>query len=966
MPDAAASLVAAPAASSATAAEPLVVRGARVHNLKNITVSIPYEKLTVVTGVSGSGKSSLAFDTLYAEGYRRYVESLSAYARQFLERLPKPDVDEISGVCPAIAVQQKNQTRQPRSTVATQTEIYDYLRLLYGRVGEMYCHGCGARVRRDTPQSVVEEVLALPEGTRFYVTFPVAAPPAPSAAEVKPKRPRKTDAAAARVQLVAQLMSFLQRGFRRLLVNGQVVELNTPDDFPYDTLEGVEVVADRLAARPDVASRLTDSVETAFREGHGDMAIHVVNPTPAVMRFGERFACKVCRLTYPTPEPALFSFNSPYGACPTCQGFGSAVGVDMAKVIPDAGRSLADGAVDALEKPQLAWAKRELHAACKQHRIPWRAPFRSLTEEQKRLVLEGDPQGAWRGVRGVFEWLETQKYKMHVRVLLAKYRGYTTCPDCGGGRLRPEARAVRVGGRDLPSVTRLSIREALAWFTALPERLTPEARVVAARLLEEITSRLRFLSDVGLDYLTLDRTAGTLSGGEAQRIQLATHLGAALTGALYVLDEPSVGLHARDTARLAATLARLRDGGNTVVVVEHDEATIRAADYVVDIGPGAGEQGGEVVFQGAYEALLRDQRSLTAAYLRGDRRIPVPAKRRSWTHAIRLRGAAVHNLKDVDVDIPLGVLTCVTGVSGSGKSTLVHEVLRRALTSPEAAAAVCASIEGRERVARTIVVDQSPIGRSSRSNPATYIKAYDVIREVFAQTPEARRAGFGPGHFSFNVPGGRCEACQGAGAVTIEMQFLADVELPCETCNGTRFTPETLGVRFRGKNIHEVLQLTVREALAHFDGVRKLTERLRVLDEVGLGYVRLGQPATTLSGGEAQRLKLAAHIAEGAAAGALLIFDEPTTGLHFADVAVLLGVFERLLAAGASLLVIEHNLDVIKTADWVIDLGPEAGEAGGAVVAVGPPEAIAAVEASHTGRFLRRLLTDAGRAGANP
>ncbi|OYT72513.1 MAG: excinuclease ABC subunit A [Chloracidobacterium sp. CP2_5A] len=957
MPGAAAPLVAAPASLSATADEPLVARGARVHNLKNITVSIPYEKLTVVTGVSGSGKSSLAFDTLYAEGYRRYVESLSAYARQFLERLPKPDVDEISGICPAIAVQQKNQTRQPRSTVATQTEIYDYLRLLYARVGEMHCYRCGGRVRRDTPQSVVEEALSLPDGARFYVTFPVAPPPAggcpPDAA---PKRPRKKSAAAARVEVVARLMSLMQRGFRRLLADGQVIELNAPDDFPRAALEGVEVIADRLTARPDMAARLTDSVEMAFREGHGDMAIHVVSPTPAVMRFGERFACKACQLAYPMPDPMLFSFNSPYGACPACQGFGSVIGVEMAKVIPDAGRSLADGAVEPFEKPQLDWAKHRLRAVCQRHNIPWGAPFRHLTDDQKQLIIEGEPQGPWSGVRGVFGQLETKKRKLHVRALLAKYRGYATCPDCGGSRLRPEARAVRVGGRDLPSIVRLSIREALDWLAALPDRLTPEGRAIAARLLDEITSRLRFMSEVGLGYLTLDRLASTLSGGESQRIQLATHLGAALTGALYVLDEPSVGLHPRDTARLVATLERLRDGGNTVVVVEHDETTIRAADYIVDIGPGAGEQGGEVVFQGPYDALLQDQRSLTAAYLRGDRRIPIPAKRRAWERAIRLRGASVHNLKQVDADIPLGVLTCVTGVSGSGKSTLVHEVLCRALASPEAAAAVCASIEGHERIAQTIVVDQSPIGRSSRSNPATYIKAFDAIREVFAHTDEARRAGFGPGHFSFNVPGGRCEACQGAGTVTIEMQFLADVELPCETCNGARFAPETLNIRFRGKNIREVLQLTIREAIAHFDGVRKLTERLRALDDVGLGYLRLGQPATTLSGGEAQRLKLAAHIAEGQASSGLFIFDEPTTGLHFADVAVLLGVFERLLANGASLLVIEHNLDVIKAADWVIDLGPEAGAAGGEVVAAGPPEAIAAVEASHTGRFLRPLL----------
>ncbi|MFQ3583135.1 MAG: excinuclease ABC subunit UvrA [Chloracidobacterium sp.] len=942
---------------SITAEEPLVVRGARVHNLKNITVAIPYEKLTVITGVSGSGKSSLAFDTLYAEGYRRYVESLSAYARQFLERLPKPDVDEISGICPSIAVQQKNQTRQPRSTVATQTEIYDYLRLLYARAGEVYCLRCGGRVRRDTPQSVCEDVLRLPEGARFYVSFPLHAPTNDAPPTAKAKRLSKKQVADTRLQTTAHLMSLLQRGFRRLLVNGQPLELNTPDDFPNLTLDGVEVIVDRLVVRPDVASRLADSVEMAFREGHGDMGIHVVSPDPIVLRYGEAFACKACQLAYPIPEPSLFSFNNPYGACPTCQGFGSTIGMDLAKVIPDAARSLAEGAVDAFEKPQLTWAKQELLAACQRHGIPWQTPFRNLTAEQKRLVIEGEPRGEWGGIRGVFDWLETKKYKLHARVLLARYRGYTTCPDCGGSRLRREARAVQLGGRDLPSVTQGSIREALAWFTALPKRLTQEAQAIASPLLDEITSRLRFLSDVGLDYLTLDRMASTLSGGEAQRIQLATHLGSAMTGALYVLDEPSVGLHPRDTARLVASLEQLRDSGNTVVVVEHDEATIRAADYIVDIGPGAGEQGGTVVFQGAYPDLLQDRHSLTAAYLRGDERIPIPTQRRSWQRAIQVRGAAVHNLKHIDVTIPLDVLTCVTGVSGSGKSTLIHAVLCPALGSPEAAAAVCASLAGSAHISGTIVVDQSPIGRSSRSNPATYLKAYDAIREVFAQTPEARRAGLSAGHFSFNVPGGRCETCQGAGAVTIEMQFLADVELPCETCNGLRFTPEVLAVHFRGKTIHDVLQMTVREALAHFDGIRKVTERLRVLDDVGLGYLRLGQPATTLSGGEAQRLKLAAHLSEGAGPGTLFVFDEPTTGLHFADVAVLLRVFDRLLAAGASLVVIEHNLDVIKTADWVIDLGPEGGESGGEVVAVGTPEMIAAVEASHTGRFLRTTLS---------
>ena len=968
MPDAATSPAAACAVSPPAAAEPIVIRGARVHNLRNITVAIPYEKLTVITGVSGSGKSSLAFDTLYAEGYRRYVESLSAYARQFLERLPKPDVDEITGICPAIAVQQRNQTRQPRSTVATQTEIYDYLRLLYARIGEVFCHQCGARVRRDTPQSVVGDVMReLPEGARLYVTFPLlTTPPAGTAAKsgAKPgakgrKSPARGSGAVAREQTVARLMRCLQRGFRRLLVGGQPLELNTPDDFPHPTLDGVEVIADRLVVRAADVSRLTESVEMAFREGNGEMAVHVVMPQPATLRFGERFACKACRLDYPAPEPSLFSFNSPYGACPTCQGFGSTIGVDMAKVIPDPGRSLAEGAIDPFEKPQLDWAKRELRAMCRRQGIPWQTPFRRLTAEQQRLVIEGEPQGDWPGVNGVFAWLETKKYKLYVRVLLAKYRGYTVCPDCHGGRLRREACAVQVGGRNLPAVVGLSIRAALDWFSALPEQLGPEARVIARRLLEEITSRLRFLCEVGLDYLTLDRMASTLSGGVAQRLQLATHLGAAMTGALYVLDEPSIGLHPRDTARLIGALERLRDGGNTVVVVEHDEATIRAADYVVDIGPGAGERGGEVVFQGPQEALLRDERSLTAAYLRGDRRIPVPKTRRPWRQAIHLQGAAVHNLKHIGVTIPLGVLTCVTGVSGSGKSTLVHEVLCPALASPEAAASVCTSVEGQEYITRTIVVDQSPIGRSSRSNPATYIKAYDAIREAFAQTREAQQAGFGPGHFSFNIAGGRCEACQGAGTVTVEMQFLADVELPCETCGGKRFKPEILDIRFRGKNIDDVLHLTVSEALTHFAGLRKVTDRLRWLAEVGLGYLRLGQPATTLSGGEAQRLKLAAHLSEGAGQGTLFVFDEPTTGLHVADVAVLLQVFERLLASGASLVVIEHNLEVIKTADWIIDLGPEGGEGGGEVVATGTPEDIAAVPASHTGRFLRQVLSGA-------
>ncbi len=969
--------------------EAIAVRGARVHNLKGVDVSFPLNQLTVVTGVSGSGKSSLAFDTIYAEGQRRYVESLSAYARQFLERIDKPDVDEISGICPAIAVRQKNQARNPRSTVATQTEIHDYLRLLYGRVGRTYCYNCGALVRRDTPQSVTDEVLQLPEGTRFYVAFSAAAgmagfeeealreltverfevgdddaPPAKKKAPAK-KRARKVakpDPAKARLRVKAHVMSLMQRGFTRLLADGQTIELSSPDDFTRENFDGVSVVVDRLSVNDEVGSRLTDSLETAFRESHGTAEIHTVGADAKVLNFSEAFECKACRIPYLAPEPRLFSFNNPYGACPTCQGFGNVMGLDMNKVVPDRSLSLSEGAIDPFTKPQFEWARAELRKLAKQHGFSMSDPFYQLSKDHQKILLEGDPGSDWRGVRGVFEWLETKKYKLHVRVFIAKYRGYTTCHDCDGGRLRKEARAVKIGGRHMPEVLAMSVSDASSFFDAL--ELSTEEKGIADKLLLEITRRLTFLREVGVEYLTLDRLASTLSGGESQRIQLATHLGSSLVGALYVLDEPSIGLHPRDNQRLIRVMEGLRDLGNTVLVVEHDEEMMRSADRIIDVGPKAGEHGGEIVFQGTVNELLQHEESLTAKYLRGEMKIRIP-KRRTPPGARRLKihAASVHNLKNIDVEIPLGLMTCVTGVSGSGKSTLIHEVLCRGLKQPEdsednreVSSSVASVITGREHIGDVVVVDQTPIGRTPRSNPVTYIKVYDAIREVFASTREAEAAKFTAGHFSFNVAGGRCDTCQGDGTVTVEMQFLADVELTCEECGGTRFKPQILDIKYRGKNIHEVLNLTVREALAFFHGVKKIAEKLKVLDEVGLGYLRLGQSATTLSGGEAQRIKLASHLSRGATARTLFVFDEPTTGLHFDDVNKLLNAFYKLLDAGASLVVIEHNLDVIKTADWVIDLGPEGGPGGGSIVGVGTPEDIAKLKDSHTGRFLKDVL----------
>jgi excinuclease ABC subunit A len=948
--------------------EAIEVRGARVNNLKNISFSIPVGQMTVVTGVSGSGKSSLAFDTVYAEGQRRYVESLSAYARQFLERMDKPDVDEVRGIAPAIAIRQKNSTRNPRSTVGTQTEVYDYLRLLYARAGTTFCRVCGREVHHDSPESAAQEVLStLTEGTRFYVLFPAEAglrvETNGNGKKASAGRKRKAETKSqepTRHMITAHVMSLMQRGFTRLYdaATRQTIDLRSPDDYTRADFGNIYVLIDRLVAHADVRERLVDSLETCFQEGHGTSTIETVEDAPRRLRFSERFECKYDGTVYAQPEPRLFSFNNPYGACPLCQGFGNTIGLDLDLVIPNPGLTLSEGAIEPWTKPQFEWAKTELRRFCKQEHISMDTPYIELPRAEQRAIIEG--KGNWSGVRGFFEWLETKKYKLHIRVFLSKYRGYTLCPDCNGGRLRQEARDVLVGGRTLPQVCALSIKDSAIFFDTL--KLSPEQAAVSERVLFEVRRRLRFMVDVGLDYLTLDRLASTLSGGEAQRIQLATNLGSSLVGALYVLDEPSIGLHPRDSERLIRLLHNLRDIGNTVLVVEHDAEMMRAADHILDIGPAAGELGGQVIYEGDFENLLTDKSSLTARYLRGEVEIKSPKQRRT-PHKRRLsvHNASEHNLKNIAVDIPLDMLVCVTGVSGSGKSTLIHDCIYAGLKKQrgdwQGQVGAFQKLDGGQFIDDVILVDQSPIGRTPRSNPVTYIKVYDAVREAFSQTREAQTHGFDPSFFSFNVPGGRCEVCQGDGTVTVEMQFLADVELICEECKGTRFKPQILDVRYRGKNINDVLSMTVREGLTFFREVPKITNRLRVLDDVGLGYLRLGQSATTLSGGEAQRVKLAAHLSKRTGAKTLYIFDEPTTGLHFDDINKLLAAFRALLDAGGSLLVIEHNLDVIKTADYVIDLGPEGGDRGGHVVATGTPEDIMKVKESHTGHFLRQHLS---------
>jgi excinuclease ABC subunit A len=976
---------------------PLVVRGARTHNLKNVDVTLPHGKLVIFTGVSGSGKSSLAFDTIYAEGQRRYVESLSAYARQFLERMEKPDVDRIEGICPAIAIRQKNSVRNPRSTVGTTTEIHDYMRLLYARVGRTFCRRCGQEVVRETAEIVAKRLADLAPGTRVMIGFqiPVVTIPATPVKEAAAdtdavddlfegdepsnganvSNPTNHTDPGSRIPdpgIEETLNTLQRRGFGRLLVDGRAIAFDEIDRAALRDRATLDVIVDRLRIEGDLRSRLTDSIETSYREGGGaafaivlnDSAAQAGSPDSDRIEFSERFECRACGIVYETPQPRLFSFNNPFGACPTCHGFGNIIELDMSLVIPDASKSINEGAIEPWSKPHYRAQLAELKRAARKSGIRLDVPWSDLTDDERTVIVEGN--GSYDGIRGFFRWLERKKYKVHVRVFLSRYRGYLACPDCAGARLRREARDVRVGDRTIDAVSALTVREAQQFFAEL--RLTEKESAVADKILREIRRRLSFLANVGLDYLTLDRLSSTLSGGESQRINLATSLGSALVGTLYVLDEPSIGLHSRDNRRLIDILQQLRDQGNTVLVVEHDEDMIRVADHVVDIGLGAGEQGGKVVYSGDYDGLLHEARSLTAKYLRNELAIPVPqVRRKGLAHKVRLKGATEHNLKDIDIEIPLNALTCVTGVSGSGKSTLVHDVLyaaiKRAKGDWDRRVGSFRELQGLEYITDVVLVDQTPIGRTPRSNPVTYLKAFDPIRELFALTKDAKSRGLTASHFSFNVPGGRCEACQGEGEVRVEMQFLADVFVPCEQCDGMRFKPQVLEVHYKGKSIHHVLEMTVREALAFFSTSPKVLRRLQVLDEIGLGYLRLGQPATTLSGGEAQRIKIAAHLASFGGERLLYILDEPTTGLHFDDIAKLLAAFKKLVEAGHTLLVIEHNLDVIKTADYVIDLGPEGGEGGGQVIATGTPEQVAQIEVSYTGQALRQVLAT-GRSNA--
>jgi len=961
--------------------KPLIVRGARTHNLKNVDVTLPAGKLVIITGVSGSGKSSLAFDTIYAEGQRRYVESLSAYARQFLERMEKPDVDRIEGICPAIAIRQKNSVRNPRSTVGTTTEIHDYMRLLFARVGRTFCRQCGQEVIRETAEIVAKRLGELPDGARLLIGFeiPVVSISASTPSSSEDNGDEDSDElepAKNGIDGIGETINGLRRrGFGRLLVDGKAV---TFDDLDLSTLANrttLEVVVDRVRIEGDLRTRLTDSIETSYREGGGAaFAIVLDRDSGSGVRdsktgdrgprtgderivFSERFDCRACGIAYETPQPRLFSFNNPFGACPTCHGFGNIIELDMGLVVPDPSLSINQGAIEPWSKPHYRAQLADLKRAARKSGIRLDVPWKDLSDDERKFVVEGD--GDFEGVRGFFRWLERKKYKVHVRVFLSRYRGYLACPDCGGSRLRREARNVRIGGRTVDEVSALTVDAARQFFTDL--QLSEKESAVADKVLKEIQKRLSFLSDVGLDYLSLDRLSSTLSGGESQRINLATSLGSALVGTLYVLDEPSIGLHSRDNQRLIDILRQLRDQGNTVLVVEHDEDMIRVADHIVDMGLGAGEQGGRVVYSGTLPGLLQETRSLTAKYLRNELAIPVPSPRRKGIgQKIRLRGASEHNLKDVDIAIPLNTLTCVTGVSGSGKSTLVHDVLyaaiKRAKGDWDRRVGTFSELEGLEYITDVALVDQTPIGRTPRSNPVTYLKAFDPIRELFSLTKDAKARGLTASHFSFNVPGGRCEACQGEGQVRVEMQFLADVFVPCDQCDGKRFKPQVLEVKYRGRSVHQVLEMTVREALTFFSASPKVLRRLQVLDEIGLGYLRLGQPATTLSGGEAQRIKIAAHLSSFGGERVLYILDEPTTGLHFDDIAKLLAAFRKLVEAGHTLLVIEHNLDVIKTADYIIDLGPEGGAAGGEVVATGTPEQIVQAEGSHTGRALRDVL----------
>jgi excinuclease ABC subunit A len=968
----------------------ITVIGARVHNLQNITARIPFNSLTVVTGVSGSGKSSLAFDTLYAEGQRRYVASLSAYARQFLERIGRPDLDDIIGICPALAIKQKSYSRNPRSTVGTVTEINDYLRLLFARIGVTHCNSCGRIVRRDTPERIADFIMSLPEGTRLYLCiqllsaerqpFPkVRSPRASRAAQTASAKPNKMRDLSE--SLMLSLPGLQKQGFQRLLIGSQVVGLEDAlEVLRNNAHKEVRIIVDRLTVRPDLRSRLVDSLEVCGRESGGRIEVillseeaasterlldtrfpHIhwsAHPAGTLLKFSDRFECQLCGIDYREPEPRLFSFNNPFGACPECQGFGNTNALDLDRIIPDKTKTLSQGAIHPWTRPRYKGLQSRMLTFADSTGIPTQVPWTNLAEHHKDLILNGGAR--FIGVKGFFSYLEQKKYKMHIRIFISRYRGYATCQSCHGERLRPEARNVLVNGKRITEVSHMTIRQAFDFFSTL--ELTAEQRSISGKILEEICGRLNLLVRVGLEYIALDRLSSSLSGGESQRIQLATSLGSRLVGALYVLDEPSIGLHPRDSLRLIEILKNLRELGNTVLVVEHDAEIMRSADYILDLGPRAGEHGGQIVFQGSVSDLSRDANSLTARYLRKEAKFPTPLFRRKGNgHFLEITNARKYNLKNLNLRIPLGMFVCITGVSGSGKSTLVHEVLYPAIKRSRGEIKGQADgydfVGGAEFVSDLILADQTPIGRTPRSNPATYTKAFDDIRQIYAKTRDAYTRNLGPGSFSFNLAGGRCETCRGNGTITVEMQFLADVELICEECKGKRFNSAVLEVKYKGKNIAEALDLTIREAMEFFAGNARLVRKLRVLDEIGLGYLRLGQSATSFSGGEAQRIKLGNFISRSSTKNALFVFDEPTTGLHFDDIRKLISAFDRLIDAGNSVLVIEHNLDVIKSADWVIDLGPEGGDAGGAVLFEGTPDDLASCENSFTGQFLKKHLS---------
>jgi excinuclease ABC subunit A len=944
------------------AAPELVVHGAREHNLKDITVRLPRNALICVTGLSGSGKSSLAFDTIYAEGQRRYVESLSAYARQFLQMMEKPDVDSIDGLSPAISIDQKTTSRNPRSTVGTVTEIYDYLRLLYARVGRPHCPICGRPIAGQSIEAIVDQVLRLPEGTKFTVNAPV----------VRDRKGEYRD-------LLEQLRG---EGFTRVKVDGELRELDEEIELDKKLKHTIEVVVDRLVMKDDLRHRLSDSVETALELADRLVTIDVVDGEPQT--FSERFACPEHGVGLPELQPRVFSFNSPHGACPRCTGLGAQQEIDPDLLVPDPALSIGEGALVPWSLGSSSYYESIIQAIAERYEIDLETPWSKLAEEQQNLFLYGtngdkiyvtyrNRMGRRRAYMLAFEGIVPsleRRYKetdsSQQRERIEEYMSFRPCPACKGARLRPEVLAVTVGGRNIHELTRLSVTRAIEFLEAL--ELTETEALIGARIIKEIRERLTFLDNVGVGYLQLDRAASTLSGGEAQRLRLATQIGSQLVGVLYILDEPSIGLHQRDNGKLIRTLERLRDLGNTVLVVEHDEQMMRAADWLVDMGPGAGEHGGHVVAEGPAAKVEKDDGSITGQFLSGTRTIAVPERRTEDLGAFSVRGASMHNLKGIDVEFPVGKLVCVTGVSGSGKSTLVNEIVYKALANRLHRLRVKPgdhiACEGIECFDKVIDIDQSPIGRTPRSNPATYTKLFDHIRELYAQTPDSKVRGYKPGRFSFNVRGGRCETCKGDGTIKIEMHFLPDVYVPCETCGGKRYNRETLEVRFKGKSIADVLEMSIEEALAFFAKIPKIRRRLQTLNDVGLEYVKLGQPATTLSGGEAQRVKLAAELSKVATGKTLYILDEPTTGLHFADIEKLLEVLHRLVDSGNTVLVIEHNLDVIKQADWLVDLGPEGGEAGGEVVATGTPEQVAEVEGSSTGSYLRELLPSAAAAAA--